>query len=85
MELWAWVEGGDEAEVVEERWSSLVNSLSGLFCASLNFIDGTKTTRPVLSFEPEGSHMKSHGLLKLLHGTLPVSYTHLTLPTKRIV
>ena len=71
VELWAWVEGGGEAEVVEERWSSLVNSLSGLFCASLNFIDGTKTTRPVLTFEPEGMHTNGNRNMQLLHGTLP--------------
>ncbi|KAK4549408.1 hypothetical protein LTR36_006405 [Oleoguttula mirabilis] len=71
VELWAWVEGDGDAGVVDERWSSLVNSLSGLFCASLNFIDGTKTTRPVLSFEPEGVHRESDGRLELLHGTLP--------------
>jgi len=47
-----------------------VNSLSGLFCASLNFIDATKTIRPVMSFEPEGDHANSSNL-HLLHGTLP--------------
>ncbi|KAI7520145.1 putative GPI transamidase component Gpi16, partial [Hortaea werneckii] len=76
VEIWAWVDGSEEGNphsdvVVEERWSSLVNSLSGLFCASLNFIDGTKTTRPVLSFEPEGSLEQNGGRRQLLHGTLP--------------
>ena len=33
-------------------WLTLTNALSGLFCASLNFIDGTRTTRPVMSFQP---------------------------------
>ncbi|KAK5135831.1 hypothetical protein LTR08_004658 [Meristemomyces frigidus] len=78
VEIWAWVEGGGDG-VVEERWSELVNSLSGLFCASLNFIDGTRTTRPVLTFEPEGTHHRRHrqsesegeGGLVLMHGTLP--------------
>ncbi|TKA27363.1 hypothetical protein B0A50_04975 [Salinomyces thailandicus] len=70
-ELWAWVDGEeDHPEVLEERWGGLVNSLSGLFCASLNFIDGTRTTRPVLSFEPEGTH-KHGNEAQLLHGTLP--------------
>lgn len=67
--MWAWVEGQDDTEA-EERWGELVNSLSGLFCASLNFIDGTRTTRPVLSFESEGTHRQKEGL-KLLHGMLP--------------
>ncbi|GAB7363461.1 hypothetical protein MBLNU230_g3733t1 [Neophaeotheca triangularis] len=71
VELWAWVEGKD-AQEAEERWGGLVNTLSGLFCASLNFIDSTKTTRPVMSFDPEGTlnHGKN-GTLHLMHGTLP--------------
>lgn len=48
----------------------MTQSLSGLFCASLNFIDSTRTTRPVVSFEPTGNHYPSSDL-HLLHGTLP--------------
>nr|POE49023.1 gpi transamidase component gpi16 [Quercus suber] len=69
VEIWAWI-GGEGKESVEARWNELVNSLSGLFCASLNFIDGTKTTRPGLSFEPEGTRL-DRGRSQLLHGTLP--------------
>lgn len=69
VELWAWVEGNqDEADA---RWADLVNSLSGLFCASLNFVDSTKTIRPVMSFEPEGIHPGGNTDLHLLHGMLP--------------
>lgn len=72
VEIWAWLDGEGGGAKMEERWSSLVNSLSGLFCASLNFIDGTKTTRPVISFNPEGTLQSSgSGRLELLHGTLP--------------
>ncbi|OQO03831.1 hypothetical protein B0A48_10472 [Cryoendolithus antarcticus] len=71
VELWAWVDGGGSKTVPEERWSELVNSLSGLFCASLNFIDSTKTVRPVRLFEPEGDHGSEKGGLQLLHGMLP--------------
>ena len=54
------------------RWLTLTNALSGLFCASLNFIDSTRTTRPVMSFEPRGDHSEaSLQNLHLLHGTLP--------------
>lgn len=52
------------------KWITLTQSLSGLFCASLNFVDSTRTTRPVVSFEPTGDHPKVNGL-HLLHGTLP--------------
>ncbi|WPG98569.1 Hypothetical protein R9X50_00136100 [Acrodontium crateriforme] len=70
VEIWAWVERGQEPDLLQERWSGLVNSLSGLFCASLNFIDGAKTSSPVVSFEPEGTHLNLDNL-DLLHGTLP--------------
>lgn len=50
----------------------LTNALSGLFCASLNFIDLTRTTKPVLSFLPEGQNASASGdSLHLFHGTLP--------------
>ena len=53
-------------------WITLNNALSGLFCASLNFIDSTRTSRPVLTFEPTGDHPESSlPNLHLLHGTLP--------------
>ena len=54
------------------RWITLNHALSGLFCASLNFIDSTRTSRPVMTFEPTGDHpIKSLPNLHLLHGTLP--------------
>lgn len=54
------------------RWLTLTNALSGLFCASLNFIDSTKTIRPAILFEPEGHHSNTTGNgLRLLHGNLP--------------
>lgn len=54
------------------RWLTLTNALSGLFCASLNFIDSTKTTRPVMSFQPSLGHSNAtRSNLHLLHGTLP--------------
>lgn len=54
------------------RWLTLTNALSGLFCASINFIDSTRTTRPVVSFQPAGDHSNSTlSKLHLLHGTLP--------------
>lgn len=79
VELWAWVENGEaEGERAEQRWSDLVNSLSGLFCASLNFVDAGKTIRPVLGFESEGMLDALQDALggesrelELLHGMLP--------------
>lgn len=56
----------------DKRWAALTNALSGLFCASLNFIDSTRTIRPVLSFQPSGHHSPAAlERLHLLHGSLP--------------
>jgi phosphatidylinositol glycan class T len=71
VELWAWVEAESDQEA-NKRWFALTNALSGLFCASLNFIDSTRTIRPVHIFEPEGTHPpNSLPNLHLLHGVLP--------------
>ncbi|OCK79990.1 GPI transamidase-like protein component Gpi16, partial [Lepidopterella palustris CBS 459.81] len=71
VELWAWVDAASDDEAFA-RWLTLTNALSGLFCASLNFIDSTKTIQPVMSFQPEGHHRNSSfSNLHLLHGTLP--------------
>ena len=70
VELWAWIEA-DTQEHSFEKWTTLTQSLSGLFCASLNFIDSTRTTRPVKSFSPHGKHQETGNHLYLLHGVLP--------------
>ncbi|SCU86565.1 LANO_0C08438g1_1 [Lachancea nothofagi CBS 11611] len=51
VELWAVIEASNKNEAFD-NWISLANSLSGLFCSSINFIDIEKTTYPVLSFQP---------------------------------
>lgn len=59
----------DRAEL---KWLTLTNALSGLFCASLNFVDSTRTIRPVMSFQAEGDHTNAtQSNLRLLHGVLP--------------
>ena len=51
---------------------TLNNALSGLFCASLNFIDATRTTTPRMTFQPASSMPNTSSEdLYLLHGTLP--------------
>ncbi|POS73793.1 GPI transamidase component GPI16 [Diaporthe helianthi] len=56
----------------DNKWLTLTNALSGLFCASLNFIDSTRTIRPSMSFQFEGDHSDAVASnLHLLHGTLP--------------
>ena len=49
-----------------------MNALSGLFCASLNFVDSKRTLHPMMTFDPEGHHRNfSSTNLHLLHGNLP--------------
>lgn len=53
VELWAIIEAESDDQAYKQ-WKILANSLSGLFCASINFIDTSKTTYPVKSFQPDG-------------------------------
>ncbi|KAL8845467.1 MAG: hypothetical protein Q9205_001381 [Flavoplaca limonia] len=71
VEVWAWIEAATSEDAFF-HWITLNHALSGLFCASLNFIDSTRTTRPVHTYEPVGDHSNtSLSSLHLLHGTLP--------------
>ncbi|KAJ2353933.1 Subunit of the glycosylphosphatidylinositol transamidase complex-like protein [Coemansia sp. RSA 2618] len=54
----------DAATDADEQWSGLTNALSGVFCASLNFVGVESTTSPQLAF----AHAR-HGALR--HGFLP--------------
>src|ERR1700738_5033568 len=54
------------------QWVTLTNALAGLFCASLNFVDSTRTVSPALSFRPSGHHpVGVVDSLHLFHGALP--------------
>ena len=54
VELWAIIEAGSQKEAFDQ-WKTLANSLSGLFCASINFIESSRTTYPVKSFQPKST------------------------------
>ncbi|KAG0363689.1 GPI transamidase component PIG-T [Gamsiella multidivaricata] len=77
VELWAWL--NDEKQQTDANWKGLTNTLSGLFCASLNFIDDTISIEPKLSFRNEGLynvHSRSNSSSsevpkKLRYGSLP--------------
>lgn len=45
VELWATIEATSK-ETAYEKWKTLANYLSGHFCASINFIDNSKTSFP---------------------------------------
>ncbi|KAG0188163.1 hypothetical protein DFQ28_005309 [Apophysomyces sp. BC1034] len=71
VELWAWMKNSQD---IDDRWKSLTNVLSGLFCASLNFIDETLTTKPRLSFPPEAivnRNFTADASAQLRYGSLP--------------
>uniref|UniRef100_A0A8C8W9E8 Phosphatidylinositol glycan anchor biosynthesis class T n=1 Tax=Panthera leo TaxID=9689 RepID=A0A8C8W9E8_PANLE len=46
--------GAAAGRSVDKSWKELSNVLSGIFCASLNFIDSTNTVTPTASFKPLG-------------------------------
>ncbi|XP_068119374.1 GPI transamidase component PIG-T [Hyperolius riggenbachi] len=67
-ELWVWFQ--DTVTDVDKNWKELTNILSGIFCASLNFIDSTNTVTPTASFKPLGvANVTDHSFLR--YATLP--------------
>ncbi|KAM9855209.1 GPI transamidase component PIG-T [Aulostomus maculatus] len=67
-ELWVWFQ--DSVTDVDGTWRELTNVLSGIFCASLNFIDSTNTVQPSASFKPLGiGNVTDHRFLR--YATLP--------------
>ncbi|KAI9469334.1 GPI transamidase component PIG-T [Zychaea mexicana] len=71
VELWAWMENSIR---VDAQWKKLTNTLSGLFCASLNFIDETITTEPALSFRSSSfvsQSQQEENDFQLRYGSLP--------------
>ncbi|EDO16035.1 hypothetical protein Kpol_1067p7 [Vanderwaltozyma polyspora DSM 70294] len=91
VELWAVIEA-DSKEDAYLKWKKLANLLGGIFCASLNFIDSSKTTFPHTSiaddFElPLFDSNKQLFLLRAALANEPVCTENLTpfvklLPTK---
>ncbi|NXC22004.1 PIGT transamidase, partial [Corythaeola cristata] len=62
-ELWVWFQ--PTVTDVDKAWKELSNILSGIFCASLNFIDSTNTVTPTASFKPLGlANGTDHHLLR---------------------
>ncbi|CAG9538527.1 unnamed protein product [Cercopithifilaria johnstoni] len=49
-QLYAWIDGNRTSKLVDERWSSFVNSMNGIFCTSLLDILPAHTAAPQLSF-----------------------------------
>ncbi|KAL1124406.1 hypothetical protein AAG570_001035 [Ranatra chinensis] len=51
-EVWAWFKQGTSN--IDNKWKELTGALSGLLCASLNFIDSYNSMSPQLSLRPFG-------------------------------
>lgn len=52
-EVWAWFNALNRTqEQIDAQWKDLCGILSGLLCASLNFIDNSNTVQPEYSFRP---------------------------------
>lgn len=86
VELWAVVEGSSKEDAYD-KWKSLANTLSGMFCASINFIGASDTNYPMYSFKPD--ELRKEGLplfdseneLFLMHASLanePICTENLT-------
>ncbi|GMM57067.1 GPI-anchor transamidase subunit [Maudiozyma humilis] len=86
VELWAVVEGSSKEDAYN-KWKSLANTLSGMFCASINFIGASDTNYPMYSFKPD--ELRKEGLplfdseneLFLMHASLanePICTENLT-------
>lgn len=57
---------------VDKKWTLLSNALSGLFCASLNFINPQQSLNPKYSFAPMGAYgTASQNRSLLRYSTLP--------------
>uniref|UniRef100_A0A1Q3FBX1 Putative gpi transamidase complex n=1 Tax=Culex tarsalis TaxID=7177 RepID=A0A1Q3FBX1_CULTA len=69
-EVWAWFNAGDDREV-DARWKQLCGTLSGLFCASLSFVDGTNTFRPEYSLRPQTHRFGGGQANKIRYAALP--------------
>lgn len=68
VELWAYLRNDGN---VDANWKGVTNALSGLFCASINFVDETKTAEPLLSFKQQRPQFGDDSELVLRYGALP--------------
>lgn len=61
VELWASIESQDK-EKAKQEWKKLANYLSGMFCASFNFIDSSISSYPVNLFRHDHSLLENISL-----------------------
>lgn len=69
-ELYAWF--SQEVTDIDDQWRKLSATLSGLFCASLNFIDNFNTVTPQMALWPTGPVKGNTNVTSLLrYASLP--------------
>ncbi|KAJ9587701.1 hypothetical protein L9F63_018881, partial [Diploptera punctata] len=70
-EIWTWFKEGTQD--IDTTWKELTGALSGLLCASLNFIDASNSLNPEFTFRPAGvvSSAQQMNSSLLRYATLP--------------
>uniref|UniRef100_A0A182U1V3 GPI transamidase component PIG-T n=1 Tax=Anopheles melas TaxID=34690 RepID=A0A182U1V3_9DIPT len=71
-EVWAWFEPTtDHRASIDHRWKMLCGTLSGLFCASLSFIEPSNTFVPVYTLRPQTHYFPGRPEPILRYAALP--------------
>ncbi|XP_055632148.1 GPI transamidase component PIG-T [Toxorhynchites rutilus septentrionalis] len=70
-EVWAWFEPPADDNEVDNKWKLLCGTLSGLFCASLSFVDKTNTFRPEYSLRSLTHKFSDQPPSKVRYAALP--------------
>ncbi|XP_053681658.1 GPI transamidase component PIG-T [Sabethes cyaneus] len=71
-EVWAWFESTTVGDAeIDGKWKLLCGTLSGLFCASLSFVDSTNTFRPEFSLRPQTHRFDGQPAGKIRYAALP--------------
>lgn len=85
-QVWAWFK--ENTTDVDSTWLALNGALSGLFCASFNFVDASNTIQPEVSFRPLGVTMNGkHNSSYVRYSALPneIVCTENLTPWKKIL
>lgn len=59
----------------DDNWRGLTNRLSGLSCASLNFLDSKTSIEPFYAYRPQGKIPSTKQPLFVRVGSLPKEHT----------
>lgn len=83
VELWAVIEA-ENREAAYNQWKSLANSLSGMFCASINFIDKSRTVFPVSPSQFSVKSEHDHKAIPIFNTTNELYLLHASLANEPI-